>query len=194
MKTKKKSSIEVSKNSENEDIKLSNRIIDLFIWYQIEDSNAWLRVLESQVKFLEERRKQLFDNLDMCLFKFQKKKINEELEQIEKELFKQYEKIGEEVDIMNKLKSAISNNNDIKEVDDDTLLSYYDLLTFLRFGITFKKVLYQKFDKEEIYYYDNEGNYVIETLDNKSDVFSVYLSECESDNTKFDRNIKILEK
>lgn len=95
MKTKKKSSIEVSKNSENGDIKLSNRIIDLFIWYQIEDSNALLRVLENQVKFLEERRKQLFDNLDMCLFKFQKKKINEELEQIEKELFKQYEKIGE---------------------------------------------------------------------------------------------------
>ena len=87
MKTKKKSSIEVSKNGENEDIKLSNRIIDLFIWYQIEGSNAWLRVLKSQVKFLEERRKQLFDNLDMCLFKFQKKKINEELEQIEKELF-----------------------------------------------------------------------------------------------------------
>jgi 5'-deoxynucleotidase YfbR-like HD superfamily hydrolase len=129
MKTKKKSSIEVSKNSENEDIKLSNRIIDLFIRYQIEDSNAWLRALENQVKFLEERRKQLFDNLDMCLFKFQKKKINEELEQIEKELFKQYEKIGEEVDILNKLKNAISNNNDITEVDDDTLLSYYDLLT-----------------------------------------------------------------
>ena len=43
MKTKKKSSIEVSKNSENEDIKLSKRVIDLFIWYQIEDSNAWLR-------------------------------------------------------------------------------------------------------------------------------------------------------
>lgn len=96
-------------------------------------------MLESQVKFLEERRKQLFDNLDMCLFKFQKKKINEELEQIEKELFKQYEKIGEEVDIMNKLKSTISNNNDITEVDDDTLLSYYDLLTYLKFGITFKK-------------------------------------------------------
>ena len=54
MKTKKKSSIEVSKNSENEDIKLSKRVIDLFIWYQIEDSSAWLRVMESQVKFLEE--------------------------------------------------------------------------------------------------------------------------------------------
>lgn len=194
MKTKKKSSIEVSKNSENEDIKLSNRIIDLFIWYQIEDSNAWLRVLESQVKFLEERRKQLFDNLDMCLFKFQKKKINEELEQIEKELFKQYEKIGEEVDIMNKLKSAISNNNDITEVDDDTLLSYYDLLTYLKFGITFKKVSYKKFNREVIYFYDNEGNYIIENQNDKDNVFDIYLSECESDNTKFDRNIKILEK
>lgn len=194
MKTKKKSSIEVSKNSENEDIKLSNRIIDLFIWYQIEDSNAWLRVLESQVNFLEERRKQLFDNLDMCLFKFQKKKINEELEQIEKELFKQYEKIGEEVDIMNKLKSAISNNNDITEVDDDTLLSYYDLLTYLKFGITFKKVSYKKFNREVIYFYDNEGNYIIENQNDKDNVFDIYLSECESDNTKFDRNIKILER
>lgn len=194
MKTKKKSSIEVSKNGENEDIKLSNRIIDLFIWYQIEDSNAWLRVLESQVKFLEERRKQLFDNLDMCLFKFQKKKINEELEQIEKELFKQYEKIGEEVDIMNKLKSSISNNNDITEVDDDTLLSYYDLLTYLKFGITFKKVSYKKFNREVIYFYDNEGNYIIENQNDKDNVFDIYLSECESDNTKFDRNIKILEK
>ena len=194
MKTKKKSSIEVSKNSENEDIKLSNRIIDLFIWYQIEDSNAWLRVLESQVKFLEERRKQLFDNLDMCLFKFQKKKINEELEQIEKELFKQYEKIGEEVDIMNKLKSAISNNNDITEFDDDTLLSYYDLLTYLKFGITFKKVSYKKFNREVIYFYDNEGNYIIENQNDKDNVFDIYLSECESDNTKFDRNIKILER
>ena len=191
MKTKKKSSIEVSKNGENEDIKLSNRIIDLFIWYQIEGSNAWLRVLKSQVKFLEERRKQLFDNLDMCLFKFQKKKINE---QIEKELFKQYEKIGEEVDIMNKLKSSISNNNDITEVDDDTLLSYYDLLTYLKFGITFKKVSYKKFNREVIYFYDNEGNYIIENQNDKDIVFDIYLSECESDNTKFDRNIKILEK
>lgn len=194
MKTKKKSSIEVSKNGENEDIKLSNRIIDLFIWYQIEGSNAWLRVLKSQVKFLEERRKQLFDNLDMCLFKFQKKKINEELEQIEKELFKQYEKTGEEVDIMNKLKSSISNNNDITEVDDDTLLSYYDLLTYLKFGITFKKVSYKKFNREVIYFYDNEGNYIIENQNDKDNVFDIYLSECESDNTKFDRNIKILEK
>jgi hemerythrin-like domain-containing protein len=107
MKAKKKISVEVDNNKETEDMKLSKRVIDLFIWYQIEDSNAWLRVLESQVKFLEERRKQLFKEFDNCLFKFQKKKVNEELEKIEKELFKQYENIGEEVSIINKLKSAI---------------------------------------------------------------------------------------
>ena len=33
---------------------------------------------------------------------------------------------------MNKLKNAIVNNNDNTEVDDDTLLSYYDLLTYLK--------------------------------------------------------------
>ena len=46
----------------------------------------------------------LFDDVNICFFKFQKKKINEELEHIEEELFKQYEKIGEEVNIKNKLK------------------------------------------------------------------------------------------
>lgn len=194
MKTKKKSSIEVDKNIEIEDMKLSNKIINYYILEQIKDSNAWLKVLESQVKFLEERRNQLFDDLDMCLFKFQKKRINEELEQIEKELFKQYEKIGEEVDIMNNLKSAISINNGITEVDDDTLLSYYDLLTYLKFGITFKKVSYKKFNREVIYFYDDEGNYIIENQNDKDNVFDTYLSECESDNTKFERNIKILEK
>lgn len=43
---------------------------------------------------------------------------------------------------MNKLKNAIVNNNDNTEVDDDTLLSYYDLLTYLKFDITFKKKFY----------------------------------------------------
>lgn len=94
---------------------------------------------------------------------------------------------------MNKLKSAISNNNGITEVNSDTLLSYYDLLTYLKFGITFKKVSYKKFNKEIIYFYD-ERNYIIENQNNRDNVFNTYYSECESDNTKFDRNIKILEK
>lgn len=95
---------------------------------------------------------------------------------------------------MNKLKNAIVNNNDNTEVDDDTLLSYYDLLTYLKFDITLKKVLYKKFNKEVVYFYDDEENYIIENKNDKDNVFDTYLSECESDNTKFDRNIKILEK
>lgn len=95
---------------------------------------------------------------------------------------------------MNKLKNAIVNNNDNTEVDDDTLLSYYDLLTYLKFDITLKKVSYKKFNKEVVYFYDDEENYIIENKNDKDNVFDTYLSECESDNTKFDRNIKILEK
>lgn len=83
--------MKINKNSEEV---ITNKVLDLMLWYQIEDSNARLRVIESQVKFLEERRKQLFDDLYMCFLKFQKKKINEELEHIEEELFKQYKKIG----------------------------------------------------------------------------------------------------
>lgn len=108
----KKKNIEVDNNKKIQDMKLSKRIIDLFILHQIEDSNARLRVIECQIKILEERRKHIFNNLNMCLFKFQNKKINEELEQIEEELFKQYEKICEEVNIKNKLKNSIFNNCD----------------------------------------------------------------------------------
>lgn len=119
MKTKKKSSVEVDNNKETEKMKLSKRVIDLFIWYQIKDSNAWLRVLGSQVKFLEERRKQLFKEFDNCLFKFQKKQVNKELEKIEQELLKQYENNGEEVSIINKLKSAIANDGKLDDDNDE---------------------------------------------------------------------------
>lgn len=57
-----------------------------------------------------------------------------------------------------------------------------------------KKVSYKKFNKEVVYFYDDEENYIIENKNDKDNVFDTYLSECESDNTKFDINIKILEK
>lgn len=57
-----------------------------------------------------------------------------------------------------------------------------------------KKVSYKKFNREVIYFYDDEGNYIIENQNDKDNVFDTYLSECKSDNTKFERNIKILEK
>lgn len=127
--------MKINKNSEEV---ITNKILDLMLWYQIEDSNAWLRVLESQIKFLEERRKQLVEEFNKCLFKFQKKKVSEEFEKVEQELFKQYENIGEEVSIINKLKSAIANDGKYEDGNDE-LISYYDLLSFLRFGITFEK-------------------------------------------------------
>lgn len=88
-------------------------------------------MLESQVKFLEERRKQLLEEFDGCLFKFQKKKVNEEIEKIEQELFKQYENIGKEVSIINKLKSAIANDGEFEDGKDE-LISYYEFIIIFK--------------------------------------------------------------
>ena len=93
---------------------------------------------------------------------------------------------------MNKLKSAIFNNNDITEVDNDTLLSYYDLLIYLKFGINFKKVSYKKFNREVIYFYDDDGTYIIENQNDKNNVFDTYLSEFESDTTKYEKILRFL--
>ena len=57
----KKKNVEVDNNKKIEDMKLSKRIIDLFILRQIEDSNVRLRVIECQIKILEERRKHIFN-------------------------------------------------------------------------------------------------------------------------------------
>ena len=90
---------------------MDDKMIDLCLWYQIEDSNTCLKIMEDQAKILEERQKMMLNKLDKCLFDFQKRKINNELGQIENEMFNQYEKIGEKVDMINKLKSAITNND-----------------------------------------------------------------------------------
>ena len=82
MKTKKKSSIEVDKNIEIEDIKLSNKIINFYILEQIKDSNTWLRVLESQVKFLEESN--YLKNLITVYLNFKRNKLMKNLKKLNK--------------------------------------------------------------------------------------------------------------
>ena len=73
------------------------------------------------------------------------------------------------------------------------LFSYYDLLTFLKGGITFKKVCYHKFKKDIMYIY-SEGNYIIENKENINNYFSFFLSDNANDDLKFEENITIEEK
>lgn len=185
-------------NTKNETKKqdklIAEKIIDLFLWYQIEKSNNMIKIFGNEIKFYEEEKKLI---LDKCIFSFQRKKAYKEISEIDKKIFKLYEKIGEEVRMVEEIKNSIDKNNNFNkgniETTDD-FLSYYDLLSFLKRGITFKKVSLTAFDKEIMYIYDYEGNYVLEDKNNESPQFALWLSDCSSDNTKFEKNIKIIEK
>lgn len=65
-----------------------------------------------------------------------------EIEEIDEKISNQYTKIKEEVSMLNKLKTAIINGENKVELVSDDIFSYYDLLTFLKNGIIFKKLMF----------------------------------------------------
>lgn len=99
--------------------------------------------------------------------------------------------------MIDKIKNSMDGNVNFDKVNvnnTDKFLSYYDLLSFLKRGIIFKKVSLNEFGKEVFYIYDYEGNYIIEDKTKVGDQFTTYLGEFDSDNNKFKSNIKIIEK
>ena len=190
---KEKEKKELSNNYSKEE-SLAEKVIDLCLWYQIEDSHNMIKIFESEIKILEMQKEMILSN---CTFKFQRKKVEKELEEIDKRIYRLYENVGEEITLIERMKDAIAGRNDDEnKIDDKTndLISYYDLLSYLKHGIIFKKVSLNEFNKEIFYIYDNEGNYVIEDKTNVGNQFTTYLGEFDSDNNKFKKNIKIIEK
>lgn len=181
-------------NDESKEESLAEKVIDLCLWYQIEDSHNMIKIFESEIKILEMQKEMILSN---CTFKFQRKKVEKELEKIDKRIYRLYENVGEEITLIEKMKDAITGEKDGGNESDDKandLISYYDLLSYLKHGIIFKKVSLNEFDKEIFYIYDNEGNYVIEDKTKVWNQFTTYLGEFDSDNNKFKKNIKIIEK
>lgn len=52
---------------ESDDYTLSERIIDLCLWYQIEDSHNIIRLFDNKIKMYEAQKQALLNN---CIFKF----------------------------------------------------------------------------------------------------------------------------
>lgn len=181
-------------NDESKEESLAEKVIDLCLWYQIEDSHNMIKIFESEIKILEMQKEVILSN---CTFKFQRKKVEKELEGIDKRIYRLYENVGEEITLIEKMKDAIAGKKDDENKSDgkaNDLMSYYDLLSYLKHGIIFKKVSLNEFNKEIFYVYDNEGNYVIEDKTKVGNQFTTYLGEFDSDNNKFKKNIKIIEK
>lgn len=190
---KEKEKKELSNNYSKEE-SLAEKVIDLCLWYQIEDSHNMIKIFESEIKILEMQKEMILSN---CTFKFQRKKVEKELEGIDKRIYRLYENVGEEITLIEKMKDAIAGKKDDENKSDgkaNDLMSYYDLLSYLKHGIIFKKVSLNEFNKEIFYVYDNEGNYVIEDKTKVGNQFTTYLGEFDSDNNKFKKNIKIIEK
>lgn len=184
---------EISKDTLKEET-LVKKIIDSFLWYQVEESDNMIKKFGNEIKLYENKKKLILNN---CIFSFQREKAYKEMTKIDEKIFELYEKIGEEVRMIEQVKNSIDRGNifnkgSIEKANE--LLSYYDLLSFLKRGIVFKKVSLNEFDKEIFYIYDNEGNYIIEDKTKIGSQFTTYLGEFASDNNKFKKNIKIMEK
>ena len=182
-------------NDESKEESLAEKVIDLCLWYQIEDSHNMIKLFESEIKFHEIQKDAI---LSTCTFGFQRKKISKEVEEIDKRILELNKYISEELVMIEKMEGSIERNNDSNDGKEneniDDFISYYDLLSYLKYGITFKKVSLNEFDKNVIYIYDNEGNYIINDKKYVGDQFTTYLSEFSSDVSKFKKNIKIVEK
>ena len=164
-------------DDESKEESLAEKVIDLCLWYQIEDSHNMIKIFESEIKILEMQKEMILSN---CTFKFQRKKVEKELEEIDKKIYRLYENVGEEITLIERMKDAIAGRKDDEnKIDDKTndLISYYDLLSYLKHGIIFKKVSLNEFNKEIFYVYDNEGNYVIEDKTKVGNQFTTYLGE-----------------
>lgn len=175
--------------SESDDFKLSQRIIDLCLWYQIEDSHNMIRLFGSEIKMYEAQKQAL---LNKCIFRFQKKKVEIELEEIDNKIYKLYENISEEVSMISKMEESISRNKTSEYKDSNKLISYYELLSLLKMDVIYKKVILHKFDDTMTYIFDGD-NYIIEEENDVDDRFEMYLSDCDSDISKFDKNIQLIE-
>ncbi|MDO5569763.1 MAG: hypothetical protein Q4G04_06685 [bacterium] len=90
-----------------------NKIIDLCLWYQMEDSHRWMEMIDLQIKNCNLQIEFLLDNKP---FWFQKKKLdehNKKIDELENKIADYYKQI-EEVEMIEKMQRAIK-SDEIKE-------------------------------------------------------------------------------
>ena len=174
---------------ESDDYTLSERIIDLCLWYQIEDSHNMIRLFDSEIKMYEAQKQALLNN---CIFKFQKKKIEKDLEEIDNKIHKLYENISDEVSIISEMEESIIRDETSEYKNSNNLVSYYELLSLLKMSVIYKKVILHKFDDTMTYIFDGD-NYIIEDENYINDRFEMFLSECDTDISKLDKNIQLVD-
>lgn len=101
------------------------------------------------------------------------------------------EKSWEEISLVSKIEKTFSREIKLGNTSNE-LVSYYDLLSLLKIGIIYKKVVLHKFNEKITFIYYG-CNYVIENEENISDRFEEYLCDCDADSSKFEKNIQLID-
>jgi len=95
------------KNTKDEE--LLNKVIDLYLNYEIKDSELYLKFLDNQIKFYQHQIEFLEDTKPLF---FQKKKLeehNKKIAEYEQKIKKDYLKMGEEIDMILNIKNKMNN-------------------------------------------------------------------------------------
>ena len=89
------------KSNEKIETEVINKVVDLSLCYCIESSKVILKFLDNRLKYLQRIKQLALDNKPIFPFKKSMKKWNDELIEIENQIFDIYQQIGYEVEIMN---------------------------------------------------------------------------------------------
>ena len=97
------------KTTDIENKKLVDKVINLCLWYQIEGSHRWMNIMNTLIKNYQIQLEYLLDNKP---FWFQINKLeehNKQISEIENQIYKYFGNLGKEVEIIEKMQSAIKN-------------------------------------------------------------------------------------
>lgn len=184
----KKEKKNICKKSDNFDNELNTKIIDLCLWYQIEDSRLTINLIEHQIKFYELQKEHLLENKP---FKFQKKKMKffeDELNKIDNKIMKFYSEIEEELAIMEKMQNAINVKYETK------IISFNDLLSLIEKRKNPKKIMLKLCNDYAIYEYSvDDHSYLLSSKEKEGATFNIYLNESLTDLEMIKKNIEIID-
>ncbi|MDO5569739.1 MAG: hypothetical protein Q4G04_06560 [bacterium] len=163
---------------------LVEKIIDLCLWYHIEDSHRRLEMINLQIKNCNLQIEFLLDNKP---FWFQKQKLeehNKKIEELENKIIDYYKQIEEEVDIIQKMQQSLNKEGDI--------ISYNKLIELLSNNVAPYEVELNLGNKYKNYILLEEGYYVLKNKKPKDEMFSYWLRDCLLDNENDKKCIKII--
>ena len=163
---------------------LVEKIIDLCLYYQIEDSHRWLKMINLQIEYCNLQIEFLLDNKP---FWFQKKKLeahNKQIEELENKIVDYYKQIEEEVEMIIKMQQSLNK--------EGSIINYNKLIELLSNNVAPYEVELNLGNKCKNYILSEEGYYVLKNKKSQDEMFSYWLRDCLLDNENDKKCIKIV--